>query len=308
MRRIVFLALALLPANAFALDYPDGAFPPTNYNAAPIQGDGLLMHVPSSAKTYTKSQIEDGFNPPDWVPKIHPPMPQVVAHGNGTTVQACAFCHLPTGTGDEQSANIAGLPLPYLIEQMHDYKSGARLGSKAMANIARAITRADMWASANYFTSLKPRPWIRVVESATVPKTVVGAGGMRLPNPDGGIEAIGTRIIEIPENPALALDRDPLSGFIDYVPPGSIAKGQAIVSTGDGGKIMPCGTCHGATNTGGDYVPGITGRQATSLVRQLFDMQHGDRAGTPAAMMEVTKILSMDDIVAIAAYLASCPP
>ena len=309
MRKIVLLlALASLPSNSFALDYPDWAFPVTDKNAAPLRDDGLPKHVPGSSKAYTRTQIEDGFNPPDWFPDIHPPMPNVVAHGNGTTVQACAFCHLPTGTGENESANIAGLPTAYLIEQMADFKSGARVGSKTMTAIAKAATADDVQAAASYFASLKPRPWVKVVETATVPKIFIGPENMRLPAPSGSTEPIGSRIIEIPENPELTLDRDPLSGFVAYVPPGSIAKGEEIVSTGDDGKIIPCAVCHGETLRSGDYVPGIAGRQPIYLVRQMYDTVNGDRAGLPAAMMEVTKLMNIDDIVAIAAYLASQPP
>lgn len=310
MRKLAFvLALALFPAKAFALDHPDWAFPVTDKNAPAVKDDGLPKHVSGSSKTYTKTQIEDPFNPPDWFPDIHPPMPQVVAHGNGTTVRACALCHLPTGTGHDKSANIAGLPADYIIEQMVDYKSGARKGSGTMTGIGKAITDEEVRAAADYFASLKPRPWIKVVETASVPMTFVGAGNKRLPSADGGSEPIGMRVIEIPEVPELVLDRDPQSGFIAYVPPGSVARGEAIVSSGDSGKTVPCAICHGPTYQGLGKVPGIAGRQATYVVRQLFDIQHGDRAGPSAALMEpVVAKLSLDDMVAIAAYLASRAP
>jgi cytochrome c553 len=301
--------LALFPARAFALDYPDWAFPVTDKNAPAVKDDGLPKHVPGSDRAYTKAQIEDAFNPPDWFPGIHPSMPQVVAHGNGTSVRACALCHLPTGTGHDESANIAGLSANYIIEQMHDYKSGARKGSGTMTGIAKAITDDELQAAADYFANLPPRPWIKVLESGTVPKTFVGAGNKRLPLADGGSEPIGMRIIEIPEVPELVLDRDPQSGFLAYVPPGSIAKGEAIVSTGDGGKTIPCAICHGPTYHGLGTVPGIAGRQATYVVRQLFDIQHGDRAGASVALMQaVVAKLSLDDMVAVAAYLASRAP
>jgi cytochrome c553 len=310
LRQIVLLlAFALLPAKAFALDPPDWAFPVTEKNAPPVKDDGLPKHVPNSAKAYTQTQIDDGFNPPDWLPDIHPPMPQVVAHGEGTDVRGCALCHLPTGTGHDESANLAGLPANYLIEQMADYKSGARKGSGTMTGIGKVITDEDVRAAAAYFSGLKPRPWIRVVETATVPKTFVGAGNKRLPSADGATEPIGSRIIEIPEVPERVLDRDPQSGFVAYVPQGSIARGEAIVSTGDGGKTLACAICHGPTYQGLGNVPGIAGRQASYVVRQLFDIQTGDRAGASAALMEqVAAKLSVDDMVAIAAYLASRAP
>src|SRR6202042_3267534 len=115
---------------------------------------------------------------------------------------------------------------------MVDYKSGARKGSGSMTAIAKAISEEDVHAAADYFTSLKPRPWIRVVETDTVPKTYIGQGNKRLAHPDGGTEPIGSRIIEIPEDENIVLNRDPRSGFVAYVPKGSLAKGETLVTTG----------------------------------------------------------------------------
>ena len=43
------------------------------------------------------------------------------------------------------------------------------------------------------------RQEIRVVEAAEVPRTTI-AGGMFVPVPEGGMEPVGSRIIEVPEN------------------------------------------------------------------------------------------------------------
>ena len=51
------------------------------------------------------------------------------------------------------------------------------------------------------------------------------------------MEPIGQRIISVPEDQARARMRDPNSGFISYVPPGSLARGKTIVETG-GGKTI----------------------------------------------------------------------
>src|ERR1700734_3856258 len=226
MRKVALaLLIGLVPVLAYGADRPDWAFPVTDKVQPPSQDDGLPKTAPGSDKSYTRKQIDDLFNPPDWYPAQPPPMPPVVAHGSGTTVRACAACHLPTGTGHDESANIAGLPAPYLVRQMADYKSGARKGSGMMTGIAKAIADDDVRAAADYFASLKPRPWIRVVGTTTVPKTFVGARNKRLPFADGSTEPIGTRIVEIPEVPERVLNRDPESGFVAYVPQGSIARG-----------------------------------------------------------------------------------
>ena len=75
-----------------------------------------------------------------------------------------------------------------------------------------------------------------MVETETVPKTYLTGGRMRVPRPDGGTEPLGNRIIVVPQDNARVLARDPRIGFIANVPPGSVAKGEALVSTGGKGK------------------------------------------------------------------------
>ena len=94
--------------------------------------------LPGSTKTYTQAQIDDGFNPPDWYPQDHPPMPDVVAHGRKEAdARACALCHLTSGGGHPESAGIAGLPVGYILRQMEEFKSGARKGARAVAMIPK---------------------------------------------------------------------------------------------------------------------------------------------------------------------------
>jgi cytochrome c553 len=311
MRNSAWLVLlALVPtAAASAAEPPRWAFPVTDKVQPPSKDDGLPKHAPGSSRSYTRAQIDDLFNAPDWYPDMHPPMPEVVARGNGKTVRACASCHLPTGTGHDESAYVAGLPVAYFVRQMADYKSGARKGSGTMINMAKFITDAEVRAAADYFAALKPRPWIRVVEADMVPKTYIAKGNKRLAHPDGGSEPIGDRIIEIPEDEEIVLNRDPRSGFVAYVPKGSIARGEALVTTGGNGKTIACGICHGPTLKGLGEVPAIAGRHPNYIVRQLFSIQSGERGGISAALMhQVVDKLSVDDMLAIAAYAASREP
>jgi cytochrome c553 len=306
---IVALLIGLAPIAAAAAEAPGWAFPVTEkVQPKTIPDDGKPKAAPDSDKTYTRQQINDLFNPPDWYPGMHPPMPQVVAHGDAPSVRACGACHLPTGTGHDESAYVAALPARYTVEQMAAYKSGARKGSGSMTTIAKSITRDEIHAAADYFAALRPRKWIRVVETDTVPKTYVGPGNKRLRLPDGGSEPIGQRIIEIPENEEVVLNRDPRLGFIAFVPKGSIAMGKAL-SEGGGGKTIACAICHGPTLQGLGDVPPIAGRQATYVVRQLFMIQDGDRSGASVALMQaVVKNLTVDDMLALAAYTASREP
>jgi cytochrome c553 len=305
---LIGLAPIAVPILAGAAERPDWAFPVTDKVQPPLPPDDAPHTVPGSDKSYTRKQIDDLFNPPDWYPDMHPPMPQIVAHGEGTTVRACASCHLPTGTGHDESAYIAALPAGYFVREMVDYKSGARKGSASMTAIAKAISEEDVHAAADYFASLKPRPWIRVVETDTVPKTYVGPGNKRLRLPGGATEPIDNRIIEIAEDENVVLNRDPSSGFVALVPKGSIAKGQVLVTSG-ADKTVPCAICHGPTLKGLGEVPPIAGRQANYVVRQLFGIQDGSRGGVSSALMQqVVERLTLDDMLAIAAYTASRQP
>ena len=75
---------------------------------------------------------------------------------------------------------------------------------------------------------------------------------------------------------------------------------------GGGGKTIQCATCHGADLMGMGSVPGLAGRSPSYLVRQLYDMRQGKRTGEWASlMMPVVAKLTTDDMLAIAAYLAS---
>jgi cytochrome c553 len=305
----ILLWIALISIVPAPRPHPGWAFPTTDrIQPQTIPDDGKPKTAPGSSRTYTRKQIDDLFNPPDWYPNMHPPMPAVVAHGEAPNVRACAACHLPTGTGHDESAYVAGLAVNYFVRQLADYKSGARKGSGSMTTIAAHISDADIRAAAAYFAAVKPRRWIRVVETDTVPKTYVGPGNKRLRLPGGGTEPIGDRIIEIPDNEEVVLNRDPRLGFIAFVPKGSIARGEALAATG-GGKTIACSTCHGPTLQGLGDVPPLAGRQATYTVRQLVMMQDGGRAGPGAALMRpVVKSLTIDDMLVLATYAASLAP
>jgi cytochrome c553 len=310
MRKWIWILLIVaMPALAHKADRanrPAWGFPATDKVQPSAPQDDKPKTLPGSAKSYTQAQIDDLKNPPDWFPDVHPPMPPVVAHGAVTP--ACGSCHLPTGAGHDESAYLAGLPASYIAGQMADFKSGAREGFGIMPDIARALNDDDVNAAAQYFASLPARPWIRVIETDTVPKTFVNPGHMRLEFPGGGSEPIGNRIVELPEDDAAAIARDPRSGFVAYVPKGSIAKGRTIV-TGDGGRTTPCAACHGSDLTGMGKFPAIAGRHPGYIARQLYFFQSGSRSGPNAELMhEIVHGFTNDDMVATAAYLASLQP
>jgi cytochrome c553 len=132
---------------------------------------------------------------------------------------------------------------------------------------------------------------------------------MRFAVENGGSEPLGNRIIELPQAPERAELRDSRTGFIAYVPIGSIAKGRTLVMTGGEGKTTPCATCHGENLKGKDEIPHIIGRSPMYVFRQLNDVKAGTRTGpTSELMQQVVANLSADDMLAIAAYLAAEKP
>jgi cytochrome c553 len=282
---------------------PDWAFNiPDKIQPSAVKPEGIVR-APGSAKEYEWAKVSGNTNPPDWFPDEHPAPPRSVTGGAGIRF-ACGSCHLMSGQGHPEAADIAGMPAEYLIRQMVYYKEGTRKDDARMGPIAMATSDEDARQAAEYFAALKPSLWVKVIETATPPKTFIAtAGRHRQLHPDGGTEPIGRRILEIPADPFRTEIRDPHSGFIAYVPPDSIAKGEALVKAGQ------CGLCHGEALKGLGEVPRLAGLQPLFIARQLFDIRHGSSAGKAAALMKpVVANLSEDDIIAISSYLGSLPP
>ncbi len=294
---------------------PAWAYPVSPPNEIVLKNDGAAHQVPGSGKSLTIPQILDSFNIPDWHPDGHPALPQVVEHGRKPSVRGCGYCHLPNGQGRPENASLAGLPALYIEQQVRDIKSGARRSSEPrmgppnnMIMIAEDASDEEVKSAAEYFSSLKLKPWIKVIEAGTVPKTKV-SGSMLVAADGGGSEAIGNRIIETPVNREQTELRDDASGFIAYVPIGSIKKGETLVTTGSSGKTTQCGICHGPELRGLGPVPRLAGRSPSYLFRQMYDLQHGVRKGPWSDLMKAPVAhLTADDMVSIAAYLASREP
>jgi cytochrome c553 len=313
---IPLLGLLALPAAQLALvkpvqaaDLPEWAYPVTPA-AKPVDAVKPIK-LPGSDKSYTQAQIDDGFNPPDWYPQDHAPLPDVVAHGRKeTNARACALCHLTSGGGHPESAGISGLPVAYFVRQMNEFKSGVRKGMRApvMNAIAKGLGDEDFKAAAEYFGAMRSPLWYKVVETDTVQKSYLGNGAMRFPVEGGGAEPLGNRIIELPQSDLSAESRDPRVGFVAHVPVGSVKKGEQIVSTG-AGKTTPCAACHGEDLKGIAEVPPIVGRSPMYIYRQLNDIKIGTRTGLWTPLMKpVVDKLDDADMIAIAAYLVSKEP
>ena len=332
---IVALACALAGAGLQAVaDFPSWAYgvtapppPPGTAPAAPAPApaapaaggpaaDPTMHSLPGAAQQYLRSQIANQYGPADWYPGDHPQMPEVVAKGKqAQMVAACSLCHMPNGKGRPENAPVAGYPTEYFIKTMMDFKNDVRKSSdprkantNRMIGFAKAMSDEEIRQAATYFGAMPWTQWIRVVEVSTVPKTRI-QGGMFLRLDGNETEPIAGRIIEAPENTERTeVLRDPHSGFVAYAPMGSVARGQALVTTGGNGKTVACANCHGADLRGLGPVPGIAGRSPSYLVRQMHDMQTGNRKGTWTELMKpVVDKLTAEDLVAVAAYVASRP-
>jgi cytochrome c553 len=302
-------------ANAQTEDRPpEWAYPvnPPGFKLPP--DDGRPRQVPDSSVAYSVAQTRDRFLAPDWHPADHLPMPEIVAQGRKPEVFACGFCHRADGPGGPENANIAGLPAAYIIQQMADFRNGLRKTSvpergppQLMIALAKAASDEEVRISAEYFAAIKPKSTIKVIESDTVPKTIVAGWFLA----DAGTrenESLGNRIIEIPEDLVQFENRDARSRFIAYVPVGSIKKGEAIAAKGIEGIATRCDACHGGGLAGLGEVPGIAGRSPSYIVRQLYDFKHGARAGNASVLMKpVVQNMTPDDMLALAAYAASLP-
>ena len=304
---------------AFAVGQESSAIPlwafPGSQPDSTVADSTRLHRVPNSAARFTLPQVVDRFAPPDWHPNGHPAMPEVVAHGRAPKLFACAYCHLPNGTGRPENATLAGLPDSYIVAEMEAFRTSARRSASpgyvpgsSMHTVAMNATPEDIASAAQYFSRLRTRPRVRVIESARIPQ-MREAGFVYARAPGKGTEPIGHRIVEGPPDFERHELRDDEITYVAYVPPGSIKRGRFIATTGTNGLTTACVTCHGAKLAGAGLVPPLAGRYPTYIVRQLVGFKTGARS-TPASqpMKAVVSGMSVDDMIAVAAYAGSLAP
>jgi len=293
-----------VPAWAYALN------PPTTQ---PATTDDEPHQVPGSAERFTGRQIAAiAAQPPDWHPDEHPAMPGIVGRSREPRVYACAYCHLPNGAGRPENASLAGLSVNYIKAQLTAFREDQRSGSEPrrapqtnMIALAKQLTDAEIEESSRYFAALAPVSFVKIVESATAPRTVV-TGWMLRKAPGTSTEPIDDRIVELAEDVDRFENRDSRTPYVAYVPTGSLARGADLVATGNSGRTQPCATCHGADLHGLADAPPIAGRSPSYLFRQLYDLRNATRTGAASELMKpVVANLTDTDMVAIAAYLAS---
>jgi cytochrome c553 len=118
---------------SWAYNIPDKVQPPT----APVAG---TIRMPGSTKEYDAAKAASNTNPPDWFPDEHPAAPRIVKGENAPAGTVCGTCHLMSGQGHPESADIAGLPAEYIVRQMNYFKSGARRDNERMGPIAQKVS------------------------------------------------------------------------------------------------------------------------------------------------------------------------
>jgi cytochrome c553 len=322
----ILLAAAADGADAAALEHGRDSLAPVPtwlFPLSPTSPGGMQVHdrvkplqVPRSRVTFTEAQLNDLFFAPDWVPQSHSAMPEVVARGRAPDVYACGYCHTPGGQGRPENASLAGLPAPYIIQQLLDFKSGARrsawrgpyLPADAMVHAATNTSAEEMALAANYFSQQRLKSHVRVVESSRVPRSRV-VGWVYAAIPGAGDEPLGERLLEFAPDAIRHENRDDHLRYVAYVPPGSLSRGRSMANTGANGLTVACVTCHGDKLQGFGLVPRIAGRSPSYLLRQLFAFQTGSRSAAAAQpMLPVVANLKVGNMIDVAAYAASLQP
>lgn len=310
-------AMPQLPPGEVPAQAPAQATPQYRPPTPPAPGapPPVLLQAEGSTLQFTQQQVGNNYGPADWFPDSHPPMPDVVAKGKPNVARACGLCHLPDGRGRPENAPVQGLPHDYIVQTLRDFQQGLRHSADPrksntgeMENIAKSLTDDEIQQVAKYFSSIKVPKYIRVVETGMIP-TMRIQGEIYFPVGDGQQEPIGVRIIETPEDVAQTRLRSPRSGFIAYAPVGSVKRGEALATTGGGGRTTACAVCHGPGLKGLGPIPNLAGRSPSYLARQMYDIKLGTRRGAMAALMvPVVANLSDSDIVDVIAYVSSLEP
>ncbi|MGL4314407.1 MAG: c-type cytochrome [Sphingomonas sp.] len=309
MRR--YLALVALLAMGAAEAPPAWLFPFNPPSKTPPKYDTVVKRgPPGSALKLTEAQNRDLFHTADWYPTDHPPMPLAVREGRPPDQYACGTCHLPNGGGRPENASLAGLQASYIVAEVKAFASGAR-GDGAhrpviMQKIAKAVPADQLAAAARYFASIKPHRFGRVVETVNIPHVTSNPGPWHYTGAKG-TEPLGGRLIEVPDDFERHEMRDSRLSYTAYVPAGSIARGKDLAQHWAKGAYA-CATCHGASYQGG-IGPRLAGRSPSYLARQIYNFKSGARGGAASAQMAaVTRDMTINDMVALAAFMGNSAP
>jgi cytochrome c553 len=297
--------------------FPEWAFPLCDRSPPAIERDNTrALSVEGSKVHFTAAELAHAWIAPDWFPQEHAKLPLVVAVSHSDKKIACGYCHLPDGSGRPENAKVSGLPAAYIIAQVRGIHTMQRQPAKSgwppsalMKDAIADLSDKEVAEAAEYFSRQKPKSFVRVVEREFVPQHGVLCG-IFIPA-EGPLTRLHQAILEMPIDAERFERRDPHSGYIAYVPKGSIERGRALASGGDKGRTQPCAACHGADLRAGPDLEGppLAGRFASYLFRQLYGFQSGARAGDATQPMQSVVVqLTQADMIDLAAYAASLTP
>jgi cytochrome c553 len=298
-------------------EFPEWAFPPCDRTPPAIGPDNTRpLSVAGSKVQFTEADLAHAWVTSDWFPQEHAKLPLVVAVSHSDKKIACGYCHLPDGSGRPENAKVSGLPAAYIIAQVRSIHTQQRRPAKPewppsalMKDAIADLSDKEIAEAAEYFSRQKPKSFVRVVEREFVPQHGLLCG-IFIPA-EGPLTRLHQAILEMPIDAERFERRDPHSGYIAYVPKGSVERGRVLASGGGNGRTRPCAACHGADLRAGPELEGppLAGRFASYLFRQLYGFQSGARAGDAAQPMQsVVANLTQADMVDLAAYAASLTP
>ena len=142
---------------------------------------------------------------------------------------ACATC--PTARDGRRTPRLPACPYAYVVQQLAGFQERSANERRRAQDEHHAddpgrqgMTDDGDQVAADYFSSMKWTPWIRSSRPTRCRRRESPATCSSR-SPIGGTEPLGNRIVETPEDAERFELRDPRSGFVAYVPRGSIAKG-----------------------------------------------------------------------------------
>jgi cytochrome c553 len=298
-------------------EFPEWAFPRCDRTPPAIEPDNTRpLSVEGSKVHFTAADLAHAWIASDWFPQEHAKLPVAVAVSHSDKKIACGYCHLPDGSGRPENAKVSGLPVAYIIAQVRSIHTQERQPAKSgwppstlMKEAIADLSDKEIAEAAEYFSRQKPKSYVRVAEREFVPQHGVLCG-IFVPA-EGPLTRLHQVILEMPIDVERFERRDPHTGYMAYVPKGSVERGRKLAGGGDDGRTQPCAACHGADLRSGQELEGppLAGRFASYLFRQLYGFQSGARAGDVAQPMQsVVAKLTQADMIDLAAYAASLTP
>src|SRR5688572_16429486 len=163
-----------LPEWAYTPPPPAGS--PPAPSALPAD-DSAVVSITGTTRTFTRGQLRAQKETMDWHPEDRRgTMPDIARFGK-QGVRQCTLCHLPDGSGRPENAPISAYHPTYFVQQMQDFRDGLRKSAdprKANTNVmigfAKATTREEDLAAAEYFARQPYPRRIKVGERTTDPK------------------------------------------------------------------------------------------------------------------------------------------